>query len=182
MDGVLYIDDDGGVKISEYGLSLEPLANLWRRDTSKHKERAYKEISFIVFPTSMSRKNPYREYPKKERIDALNKDIFNGEADLGDALLADAIKFVVERTRSLSKEHLSNAIEALNNIGKYIKSVDLTATDDSGKPIYNVKQYQEVAQRTAKDVQNLIELRKLVDAEDSDKSTIRAGGEQELDI
>ena len=181
MKGVFYIED-GVPKISEFGLSLEPIAKIWRRDISKDKDRAYKEISFIVFLTDMSLSNPYREYGKKERIDVLNRDIFEGRLDLSDELLKNAISFMANSNRSLAKEHLSDAIEAINNIRKYLKSVDLTMTDEVGRPIHNVKQYQEVAQRSAKDVQNLLELKKLVDTEEVDKSTIRAGGEQELDI
>ena len=182
MKGLLYIDKAGNPQMSEYALALEPLAALWRRDTSENKERAYKEIAFIVLGTDLSSNNPYREYSKEERARVLKEVIFGGKCDLGDEIFRKALTFVKESNRSLAKEHLSNAIEALHNISNYLKSVDLTLLDSTGKPVHNVKQFQEVAQRTAKDVQNLMDLKKIVDNEDTEKSTIRGGGEEELDF
>lgn len=180
MKGLLYINKEGKPEFSEYALSLEPLAKLWRRDKSENKWMAYKELSFIILITDMGANNPYREYSKEERKTKLMKDIFDNNYNLGDEDFRAAVIFVKERSRSMAKEHLSNAIEALDNISRYLKSVNLSDVGVDGKPIHNVKQFQEVAQRTAKDVQNLLDLKRIVDNEDKVKSTIRAGGEEEL--
>jgi len=182
MKGLVYLNKDGKMEFSEYALSIQAIKQLWDRDDSPGKERAYKELSFIVLATDLSKTNPYREYSKEERVKILIDKIFDGNFDLGDKLFLNALKYVKESTRSMAKEHLSNAIEALNNISAYLKSVNLTLTDESGRPIHNVKQFQEVAQRTAKDVQNLIALKKIVDDEDREQTSIRAGGEEEMDL
>jgi len=182
MRGLVYLNKEGKLEFSEYALSIQAIKNLWDRDTSVGKEVAYKELSFIVLATDLSKHNPYREYSKEERVRELINKIFGGSFDLGDKLFLEALKYVKESNRSMAKEHLSNAIEALNNISSYLKSVNLTQTDESGRPIHNVKQFQEVAQRTAKDVQNLIALKRIVDDEDKEQTSIRAGGDEEMDL
>lgn len=181
MKGLLYIDKNGKPQFSELALSLIPIKELWERDNSNDKSRAYKELAFIILATDLSSNNPFREYSKEDRIAVLKKDILGTNYEI-DSVMRNVLTYIKERTRSLAKEHLSDGIEAINKISKYMKSVDLTMTDEVGKPIHNVKQFQEVAQRTAKDVQNLMELKKIVENEDKEESSIRAGGEQELNF
>lgn len=182
MKGLLYLNKEGVMEFSDYALAVEPIRALWARDTSHDKGRAYKELSFAVLATDMTKSNPYREYSKEERVKRLINDLFEGQFELGDPLFLAALKYVKEAGKSMAKDHLSDAIEAMNNISKYLKSVDLTLTSEDGRPIHNVKQFQEVAQRTAKDVQNLKALMKIVDDEETEKTTIRAGGQEELDL
>jgi len=181
MKGLIYVDKEGKPQFSELALALEPFYKLWKRDTSADKERAFKELSFIILATDMTKNNPYREYSKEEKIKLLNEDIFESKYDFNDKEFRDALKFAVDRDKSLAKEYLSTGIASMYKVMQYLNEMDLSERDPiTNKPIHNAKQYQEVSQNTAKGVANLENLLKAVDNEDKEVSSIRGGGEDEL--
>jgi thermostable 8-oxoguanine DNA glycosylase len=183
MKGLIYLNEQGKPQFSEMALALEPFAKLWRRDKSPDKEIAFKELSFIILATDMSKRNTFREYSKEEKIRVLNQDIFEGTYDFKDEEFRAALKYAVERDKSLAKEYLSTGIASMYKVMQYLNELDLTERDPvTNKPIHNAKQYQEVAQNTAKGVVNLENLLKAVDSEDKEGATIRGGGEEELDF
>lgn len=124
------------ITISEEALLLRPFKAIWKRDRSQNKEKALMELGFIYFFCDIRSDYQYivDEDARKESIkegEGLPKD---WEPD--DVLL-EAMNFynTFKPTSALLLEDTRFAVDKLR---KLLREIDLTQTDDKGKPIYTL--------------------------------------------
>jgi len=76
---------------TEEALLITPYKEIWERDTSKGKENAIKEFSYIEFMVSKLATNPYKGYSDDIRGKVIIKDTFKGIDWKPDKLIIDGI-------------------------------------------------------------------------------------------
>ena len=124
------------ITISEEALLLRPFKAIWKRDRSQNKEKALMELGFIYFFCDIRSDYQYivDEDARKESIkegEGLPKD---WEPD---DILLEAMNFynTFKPTSALLLEDTRFAVDKLR---KLLREIDLTQTDDKGKPIYTL--------------------------------------------
>ena len=68
--------------------------------------------------------------------------------------------------------------KSIAKIGEFLENVDLYATDDKGKQVYNVSQIVQATDKIPQLAKKLIETEKIVNAEIAEQGRIRGGEEQ----
>lgn len=133
----LFKYDNWELTISEEALCIKSFTSLWKRDRSESKERAKRELGFIYFCY-----DPRSDYmfiiDEDERAETIKEQEGLDPKWKPDKLVLDAIvvyKFLTQTTASLLLEDTRALIE---KIRMQMKEIDLTATDDKGKPIYTL--------------------------------------------
>ena len=126
-DGILTVDDN------LWG--LEKFKKILKRDKSRNKDLALKEMLFIYYYTDI--KSDYLIIDIKLRTNEIIKDIQLPDNWKIDSIMEDAINFYEERSLTVIGKLYKNALLAANDISEYLTKTKelLEERDDRGKPV-----------------------------------------------
>ena len=126
-DGVLTVDDN------LWG--LEPFKKILKRDKSRTKDLALKEMLFIYYYTDI--KSDYLIIDIKLRTEEIIKDLQLPDNWKIDSVMQDAINFYEERSLTVIGKLYKNALLAANDISEYLTKTKelLEERDDRNKPV-----------------------------------------------
>ena len=125
--------------ISEEALMLKPFKDIWKRDKTSGKERALQELSYIYFMEDT--RSDYQIYiDREERSNQIKIGEGLPESWKPDKLVQEAQKFYAG-FKSESALLLEDIRVAITKLREFIKTIDLNAVDDKGKPIYTLNTY-----------------------------------------
>lgn len=146
--------------ISEEAFLLKPFKTLWTRDKTRNKEIAQQELGYIYFM-----EDPRSDYQvHTDRVER-DKQIRLGEGIRGSWVPDKAVKEAMEfyaSFKSTSALLADDIRAAINNLRTYIKDLDLTATDDKGKPLYTLNSYTAALNQIPKLIISLDEAEKTI--------------------
>ena len=126
-EGVLTVDDN------LWGLEI--FKKILKRDKSRTKDLALKEMLFIYYYTDI--KSDYLIIDIKLRTNEIIKDIQLPDNWKIDSIMEDAINFYEERSLTVIGKLYKNALLAANDISEYLTKTKelLEERDDRGKPV-----------------------------------------------
>ena len=131
-----------GFTLRDYVLTVEdnmwgliPFKKILKRDKSRDKDRALKEMLFIYYYSDI--KSDYLIIDSKFRIEEIKKDIGLPEDWRIDSVLQEAIDFYEERSLTVVGKLYKNALVAANDISEYLTKTKelLEERDERGKPV-----------------------------------------------
>lgn len=162
--------DNNRVTFSPEALTIKAFKDLWDRDSSKHKEFATEELSYVFFMSDY--KSVYLSYDAEARQQKIIRDVITKKNWQPDDKIKAAIQKYEELQYTPSMALLKDAESALDKIRWYFKNVDVT-TDVEGTItktlIANVEKLGGV-------IKGLSALRDLVDKEMSEAQRVRGSG------
>jgi hypothetical protein len=127
------------------------------------------ELSAVYF--FADHRSPFVVYPELERWEKINETI--------KAALSPKTKAAIDKYRELSETSavklLNAARESVSKLEKYFKDIDLTLTDDNGRPIYHAKDLIANLANMGKVVSGLDELEELVKKQQQKDNPNRGG-------
>jgi hypothetical protein len=153
---------------SDESLLIPPYKDIWDRDTSKNKDTAYRELTYVEFMSSQLSSNPYKGYAQSVRGSVIIKDIFKGEAWTPDALVLEAVKKIeqFQMDASPSYSSYSSGILAKEKVDTFLRTVELTKINfKTGMPLYKPKEITTALLDLDKVAMSLENLRKKVEEE-----------------
>ena len=133
MNGFLLKDSVLTVEDQIWG--LEPFKKILKRDKSRNKDLALKEMLFIYYYTDI--KSDYLIIDIKLRKEEIIKDIQLPDNWKIDSIMQDAINFYEERSLTVIGKLYKNALLAANDISEYLTKTKelLEERDDRNKPV-----------------------------------------------
>jgi hypothetical protein len=165
------------LRISPEALVVKEFHDIWKRDKTKTKGRALKELAYIYHSTDYQ--SIYRNYHPSNRESKIKLDVFGDKEHPLDSLIILAKDKYVELQTTLSMELLADAEIGLTKLRDYFRDVDFSE-DESGTVaknfMANLKQLGDV-------VKGMKSLREEVEKELSDSMQLRGGstiGNREL--
>ena len=157
--------------ISEEALMLKPFKDLWKRDKSKNKEQAMMELGYIYFMEDS--RSDYQIYiDKEERSKHIKLGEGIKESWKPDKLVLDAQEFYAS-FKSESALLLEDIRVAITKLREFIKTIDLSATDDKGKPIYTLNTYTATIKQIPELITSLDEAEKTIAKEAISQDKVR---------
>lgn len=148
------------VRPTTHILLISPFKEIWERDTSKHKETAIREFSYIEFMVSPKKSNPYHGYEESIKEQKIIEGIWKEEIWTPD----DEVKKAVEqyklwlREASPSWKYFLTIKKSVEKVRVFLDTVNLNERDDKGKPIFKVGEIiaaQTKADEVLKNLNNL---------------------------
>lgn len=167
---------NGNVVLDPARLIIPEFNELWRRDKTKDKVKAIKEISYIVFMYDLSVDNPYRGYLEIERMRVLKEDFFDSKWE-PDKLVEKAIKKFKDLTETTNTRLLASAKSAAEKLASYFEEVDFKKLDSQGKPMYSARELASNLAAVGSIVKSLSQLEEQVRRETLDSSLARGGSD-----
>lgn len=165
------------IEFSPQFLAVPEFGVIWKRDKTKTKNKAIKELSYIVFLCDNTIANPYKGYPEDTRRDILIDD-FIREKDWKED---DEIKAAIDKFKNLSETTSSRlvaaAMVAASKLTDYYLNVDLNAKDDNGKFLHSAKELQNNIERLGNTIKSLYNLNEQIKKEQLEGNITRGGFE-----
>lgn len=155
---------NGNVIMNPTVIWIPEFKTLWDRDKSKTKERATREITYVIFLHSFQ--SPYQAYPEKEREIKIINDYFKTESDWrpDDAIKA-AIKKYLELQDSAALRLLRTSKKALEKIEEFM---DIAEPDQVDKIVKNTKELGSI-------MRSLDDLERQVQKQQIESASVRGG-------
>lgn len=164
--------------ISEEAMLLKPFKALWKRDKARNKENAQMELGYIYF----------MEDPRSDYMIYSDEEERSVQVKLGeglpknwkpDAAVLEAQKFYAsfKSSSALLAEDIRFAIQKLRT---KMRSMDLDALDDKGKPIYSIDSYTRTIKQIPELIISLDEAERTLATEITQKDKIRGSQEKAM--
>lgn len=157
-------------------LTIPEFFALWKRDRSKFKKSAMKELTYVTFLVDNTIHNPYRGYGEEMRHEQLVLDYFDKEWK-PDSLMLDAIKKYRLLQKTTSSRLVAAAQIAADKLADYYSMVDFTQLDDNGKPVYSAREVQSNLKDLSNTIKSLFALEEQLRKEQLDGNLSRGGFE-----
>jgi len=158
-------------------LIIPEFKTIWDKDKSKDKQRATKELAYIVFSYDLSADNPYRGYSEYERDIVLKKDLFGDSNWVPDSYVSDAIEKFKRLMETTNTRVLLGAKKAAEELAKWFEQIDFSKVDAYGKPIFSATELARNLKEVGSIVKSLAQLEEMVRREQVDKTTTRGGND-----
>ena len=159
------------ITISEEALLLKPFKTIWKRDKSLNKEKALSELGFIYFFCDI--RSDYQYIVDEEaRIASIKEGEGMPEDWTPDSVVLEAMQFynTFKPTSALLLEDTRSAVDKLR---KLLREIDLTQTDDKGKPIYTLNTITATIKQVPSLVKDLDEAERSIAKEIAQSDKVR---------
>lgn len=162
-------------------LLIKEFKELLERDKTKNKVRFWKELTYIYL--AICWKSPYNQYSSQEKHVASLEDSGLTENEFNDPIFRNACrKFRNLQESNKSIKMLEAAKGAVDKFIDYFDIiVDLNERDTNGKPIFSAEKIMKEVSNLTKVHQELIDLENQVKKELTEKTTLRAGANEDFD-
>ena len=164
--------------IEPEALLLKPFKQIWQRDRSQNKDKAMMELGFIYFFC-----DPRSDYQyltdEEQRKQAIKEGEGLPEKWEPDKVVLDAMEFYnsFKPTSALLLEDTRFAVDKLR---KLLREIDLTQTDDKGKPIYTLNTITATIKQVPSLVKDLDDAEKAIAKESMVAGKMRGQGEKTI--
>lgn len=151
------------------------------RDKSKHKEKAFREFTYIYL--ALCWKSPYSQYAEYERHEAALDDSGITETEFNDPVFREACrKYRNLQDSSKSIKLLNAARMAADQFAEYFETIiDLNERDQNGKPVFSAEKVMKEMAQLSKVHEQLSLLESQVKQEMEVQSSTRAGVSEGFD-
>lgn len=151
------------VVISEEAFGLKVFRQIWNRDRSVNKDKAIMELSYIYFMI-----DPRSDYQYIVDEDERSKAIIEGEGLpenwKPDKVVIEAMQFY-SSIKSTSALLLEDTRVAIDKVRRFLKTVDLEALDEKGKPIYTINSITSTIKMIPQLIKDLDDAEKAIKAD-----------------
>lgn len=169
MKHLIEVTQEGEFDIAPQVFAIKEFSDLW---VKKKPEESFLNISVVYYYADI--RSPY-----KGDWDQIANDIMY---EIPDWKPSDAILKAVGKYEELNRPPSANSLEAAEaaqkKLDEYLRTIDLTETDDNGKLLHSAKTIMDMINNMPKTVKAIQELRKAVEMEQMDDSLLRAGREK----
>jgi hypothetical protein len=159
------------IVISEEALLLKPFKDIWKRDKSSNKEKALTELGFIYFFCD-ARSDYQYIIDEDSRIEAIKEGQGLPNSWKPDTLVLEGVKFY-NTFKSTSTLLLEDTRFAVDKLRKLLREIDLSQTDDKGKPIYTLNTITATIKQVPSLVKDLDEAEKAIAKELAQSDKVR---------
>ena len=159
------------ITISEEALLLKPFKTIWKRDKSLNKEKALSELGFIYFFCDI--RSDYQYIVDEEaRMASIKEGEGMPEDWTPDSVVLEAMQFY-STFKSTSALLLEDTRYAVDKLRKLLREIDLTKTDDKGKPIYTLNTITATIKQVPSLVKDLDEAERSIAKEIAQSDKVR---------
>ena len=166
------------IVIEPEALLLKPFKQIWQRDRTVNKDKAMMELGFIYFFCD-SRSDYQYLTDEEQRKEAIKEGEGLPTKWEPDKVVLAAIEFY-NNFKSASALLLEDTRYAVDKLRKLLRDIDLTQTDDKGKPIYTLNTITTTIKQVPSLVKDLDEAEKALAKENIVNSRMRGQGEKTI--
>ena len=165
----------GQVVLNAESLAVPIFNKIWKRDKSKAKEKANKEIAYIFFMCDFN--SPYVAYPNTKRREVIVSDFMKDSKWKEDKDILEAMEKYLEFQETHTMRLMKAAKGAADKLASYFEHVDFLEIGENGRPLYNAKDVAINLEKVGSIVESLDKLENKIKKEIKSDSRVRGGGD-----
>lgn len=173
MKGLITLENNV-LRIAPEALVVQEFHKIWKRDKTKTKDRALRELAYVFHTTDFQ--SIYRNYHPNQRIGKIKNDIFKDREWTPDPDILIAQDKYAQLQTTLSMELLTDVELGLTKLRDYFRDVDFD-DDENGVA---AKNFIANVQKMGDVVKGIKSLREEVEKELSDNMQLRGSREVNL--
>lgn len=133
-----FILNNGVLQVDDNLWALLPFKKVLKRDKSREKDNALKEMLFIHYYCDI--KSNYLIMDPKTRVEEIKKDIGLKDDWKIDSTIQEAMDFYESRSLTVIGKLYRNTLKAANDVSDYLALTDvlLAERDDRNKPVNDI--------------------------------------------
>lgn len=169
---------DYEIKVADEALLVRPIRRLFNMDRSKGKERFFEQMSVLFFVYDPRSNYAYISDEKDRLAEVLKQEgitEFHNTAEF-----KEAVEVYKKLTMTTSAMLLTDTRIAIDKVREFLRTVDLSAVDDKGKPLYTINSITSAIKQIPQLAKELREAEESLNKEIMENS--KARGTQELSI
>lgn len=166
------------IVIEPEALLLKPFRQIWQRDRTVNKDKALMELGFIYFFCDTRSDYQYLT-DEEQRKQAIKEGEGFPDKWEPDKTVLEAME-LYNSFKSASELLLEDTRYAVDKLRKLLRDIDLTQTDDKGKPIYTLNVITSTIKQVPSLVKDLDEAEKLIAKENVSTGRMRGQGEKTI--
>lgn len=151
------------VVISEEAMALAPFRKIWNRDRSEKKQVAFMELAYIYFFADPRSDYQYITDDKERAAKIKEGEGFSPDWK-PDIKVKEATEFY-KSFKPTSALLLEDTRVAIDKVRDFLKDVDLSLTDDKGKPVYTINSITSTIKMIPQLIKDLNDAEKAITAE-----------------
>lgn len=158
-------------------LRVEEFKTLWDRDSSKLKNTAIKELSYIEFLYSYLDTNPYSEYEESEKEEKIILDLFGNKKWKPDKEILLAVEKYIEfrDNASVSLRFYKSNVKAIEKLRTFLETVDFHDRTKGGAAVYKPGDISKALRESNDVLSSLQKLKERIQKENFENSKIKGG-------
>lgn len=158
---------------------IKPIRDLYKADRSKTKDKFMTQMSVIYFLV-----DPRSSYnyiiDEKERLKAIIEQEGLPANFKIDKKLQEAIDIYRKHTTTTSYLLLQDTKLAIDKVRQFLRDVDLTLTDDKGKPLYTINSVTSAIKQIPQLAKDVIDAEKAITREIEEQGKLRGTANKTL--
>ena len=141
--------------VSEEAWGLIPFKNILKRDKTKEKETALKEMLFVYFFCDI--RSNYLHMEEAVRVKEIRHDIGLPDDWEYDEVMKEATSFYTKRSKSVIQQLYEDTLMSAQAIGSYLRETELLLQerDVQGRPVYDITKITNANEKVPKLMANL---------------------------
>lgn len=154
----------------------KPIRDLYNADKSKNKEKFMQQLAFIYhYVDPRSSFNYILDDEQRKELIMEQEGIIDKNIE---QKLEKAINCYREHVITSSYILLQRTRKAVDKVGKFLEDVDLTATDDKGKPLYTISSVTTAIKQIPQLVKDLQLAERTINKEIEEEGRARGGNQR----
>lgn len=158
---------------------IKPIRDLYNADKSKSKESFMQQLSIIYFLADPRSSFNYI-IDEEERLQAILEQEGLDKKFKISKKLEEAIIAYRQHTITTSYLLLQDTKLAIEKVRQFLRTVDLTATDERGKPLYTINSITSTIKQIPQLAKDLADAERIITKEIEEQGRARGGGEKAL--
>lgn len=135
------IENDGyEIKVSDEAFLIRPIRELYEDDRTKRKELFFRQMSYLFFMVDPRSTYMYMTDENARAREIKLQEGF-GEDWEPSPTLVEAMDIYRKHVTTTTSILLASMRKGIDNLSTFFSSVDLMATDDKGRPLYQVSSF-----------------------------------------
>lgn len=170
------------LSISDEAYLVGPIRKLYNQDKTKSKDTFFKQMSLLYFVYD-PRSNYAYITNEQDRIKEVEVQEGINKKDSKKYWTADfkeAVKTYKELNKTTSLLLLQDTRVAVDKVREFLRQVDLSATDDRGKPLYTINSVTTAIKQIPQLAKDLADAEKTLAKEIEENSKARGNSEMSL--
>lgn len=170
------------LSISDEAYLVGPIRKLFTQDKTKSKDTFFKQMSLLYFVYD-PRSNYAYITDEKQRIKEVESQEGIGKRESKKYWtdeFKEAIKVYKELNKTTSLLLLQDTRVAVDKVREFLRNVDLTETDDRGKPLYTINSVTTAIKQIPQLAKDLAEAERTLAREIEEQSKARGSSEMSL--
>lgn len=165
------------IEPTQEALLIKPIRELYNADRTKNKDKFLQQMSILYFYV-----DPRSSYSYITDEDTRLKEILIQEGlpkDYKiDKKLQEAIDIYRKHTITTSYLLLQDTKVAIDKVREYLRDIDLSATDDKGKPVHTLSSITQTIKQIPQLAKDVMEAERIVSKEIEEQAQARGGNDK----